>query len=315
MATPVFRAARNALPNTRIVGIMRRGLNEVLTGTTWFDETVVCDMKGLLGPMRLARAIKHCGADAVLLLPNSFRSALSARLSSASIRIGYDRDGRGRLLTHRKAVPDTASPVAMVTYYTSLGEYALGIESIDQRLELATTASEKSAAEKLLSDVKRPFIVLNPGANRADKRWPPERFAAVGDALAQSHGVSVVVSGSPGEMEVLRAVTGVAQSPVINLAERRITLGALKAVIQQSSLLITNDTGPRHLAVALGTPVVTLFGPTDHRWTTLNCPHERIMLAEPFLPEELVADRHARACAIDRIPVNDVVLAARELLG
>lgn len=314
MATPVFRAARAALPDSRIVGIMRRGLNEVLAGTKWLDEMIVCEMKGLLGPMRLAGAIKRCGAEAVLLLPNSFRSALGARLSGARVRVGYDRDGRGRLLTHRKKVPDTFFPVPMVQYYASLAEFAFGLDHIDTTLELATTETEQAATEKILHEVKRPFIVLNPGANRADKRWPEERFAAVADALAKSHGISTAVSGSPGEMAMLLAVIGAAKSPIINLAERGITLGSLKVVIQQSALLITNDTGPRHLAVALGTPVVTLFGPTDHRWTTPNCDRERIILAEPFLPEELVADQHPKACAIERIPVPDVICAARNLL-
>jgi heptosyltransferase-2 len=202
----------------------------------------------------------------------------------------------------------------MVQYYAALAEFACGIEPIDRRIELSTNDAERALAEGLLRDISKPFIVLNPGANRADKRWPPERFAAVADALAASHGLSAVISGSPGEMEVLRTVIGAAKSPIVNLAERGITLGSLKAVIQRAKLLITNDTGPRHFAVALGRPVVTLFGPTDHRWTTLDSPRERLVVAEPFLPEELIADRHARACAIDRIPVDDVVFAARNLL-
>ena len=91
-------------------------------------------------------------------------------------------------------------------------------------------------------------------------------------------------------------------------------LSSLKAVIQRAAVLITNDTGPRHIAAALGTPVVTLFGPTDHRWTTLCGVRERILLAEPFLPEELVADRHPKSCAIEKISVQDVVAAVDGLL-
>ena len=85
-------------------------------------------------------------------------------------------------------------------------------------------------------------------------------------------------------------------------------------VIRRAALLITNAPGPRHIAAALGTPVVSLFGPTDHRWTTINCPHERMVLADPFLPEALIADQHPKRCAIDRIAVADVLAAARQLL-
>jgi heptosyltransferase-2 len=249
----------------------------------------------------------------VLLLPNSFRSALAARMSGAPIRIGYNRDGRGWLLSH-KLSPPPAKPIPAVEYYATLVEFALGSQDIDRRIELHCSADELAQADRLLEGVRRPFIVLNPGANRADKRWPAERFAAVADQLASSHQVSVVVSGSPKESDVLAAVIAASRTPITDLTARGITLGSLKAVLKQSALLITNDTGPRHIAAALGTPVVTLFGPTDHRWTTLADVNECILLADPFLPEELTADDHARACQIERIPASDVLAAANALL-
>ena len=318
MATPVLRAVREALPAARILGVMRRGLDDVLRGNRWLDETIVCDMKGLAGPLRLANAISRFNAQAVLLLPNSFRAALGARLSGASIRVGYDRDRRGWLLSHRlnTVIQPPNLPIPMVLYYAALAEFALGRggKPIDRRIELMVTSDEEHAADQPLHDVRHLFVVLNPGANRSDKRWPAERFAAVADALASSHGLAAVVNGSAGEREIVQSVMRAAKSPIINLTERGITLGSLKAVIGRAALMITNDTGPRHIAAALGTPVVTLLGPTDHRWTTLHCSHEHLLLAEPFLPEQLSADQHARACAIEKISVADVIAAAGALL-
>jgi heptosyltransferase-2 len=313
MATPVLRAARTAMPATRITGIMRRSLDEILRGAPWLDDMIVCDMKGPLGPWRLGRAIRQTHAEAVLVLPNSFRSAAGARLSGAKTRIGYARDGRAWLLTE-KLTPVPNFPAPAVEYYAALAEFALGAKVIDRHIELVVTDDEHRAANQLVHDVKQPFVVLNPGANRADKRWPAPRFAQVADRLAASHSVQIVITGSPGEREVLTSVHRAAKTPLIDLSERGVTLGSLKAVIQRAALVITNDTGPRHIAAALGTPVVTLFGPTDHRWTTLHDVRERILLAEPFLPEELVADRFPRACAIEKIAVGDVVVAAESLL-
>jgi heptosyltransferase II len=315
MCTPVLRALHQRLPAARITAIARRGLDEVLCGLPFVDSTVVCEMKGLFGPQRLGKAIRQTDAEAVLLLPNSFRSAIAARMSGAAIRIGYDRDGRGGLLTHKIAPPDVHHPVAMIDYYARLVCFALGVEQIDPRVELTTIVEEEAAAEALLHDVKPPFVVLNPGANRADKRWPAELFAAAADRLAKSRGVSIVVSGAPGEIETIEKIQRAAEHPFVNLTTRGITLGSLKAVFRRAALLITNDTGPRHIAAALGTPVVTLFGPTDHRWTTLNYERERILLAEPFLPEELLADKLPKATAIDRIAVGDVVSASVQLLS
>lgn len=314
MCTPVLRALHERLPAARITAICRAGLDELLGGLPFIDVSIVCEMKGLFGPQRLAKAIRQADAQAVLLLPNSFRSAMAARLAKTPIRVGYDRDGRGALLTHKLAVAKTDHPLPLLEYYARLACFALGVERIDQRLELATTAEDESAADKLLAGVQGPFVVLNPGANRADKRWPAEHFAAAADALARQRGVSVVISGAPAEMDLLDAVECAAKRPMINIAKRGVTLGALKAVIRQAGLLITNDTGPRHIAAALDTPVVTLVGPTDHRWTTLNFQSEQLLLAEPFLPEELIADNVAKVCAIDKIAVGDVVAAAIVLL-
>jgi heptosyltransferase-2 len=315
MATPVLRALRTHRPDARLVGIVRPRLDEVLRGTPWLDELIACNFKGVAGPWRIARVIKQSGADAVLLLPNSFRSALAARLSGAPIRIGYSRDLRGLLLTH-KIQPPRQRPIPAVDYYAALAEFALGVSSIDRRIELHCTADEETAAEYMLRDVARPYIVLNPGANRSAKRWSAKNFAHVADSLASPHRVSILITGSPGEADVLSAVTSAAKTPIINLAQRGMTLGSLKAVLKHAALLITNDTGPRHIAAALGTPVIALFGPTDHRWTTLPpSVREHLLLAEPFLPEELVADDHPKICSIEKIPVDDVLQAARSILA
>ena len=181
--------------------------------------------------------------------------------------------------------------------------------------ELAVTETQRAAAVRLLEDVARPFAVLCPGANRKAKRWPAERFAAVADQLAERHGLAVVVPGSPAERLVVAAVVAAARTPVIDLIGRGVTLGALKGVIAEARLMITNDTGPRHIAAALGTPTVALFGPTDPRWTTIDSPCEKILVAEPFLPAELIADDHPTGCVIGRITVGDVLSAAGQLLA
>ena len=308
MATPILRAARLLLPEARLIVAARRGLDGLLGGAPWLDELITLDMGGLLGPLRAAGAIRRHRPQAALLLPNSFRSALAVRLSGTPIRIGYDRDGRGMLLTHRLAIQRSPTPTPAIEYYARLGAYALGTETIETDMELFVSDEEAAAADG-------PFILLNPGASKPEKRWPAARFAQVADALHESRGLRAVVSGSPGEGDILDAVVGAADSPVINLARRGVNLALLKAVIKRAVLLITNDTGPRHIAAALGTPVVSLFGPTDHRWTALPRANERILLAEPFLPDDLIADRHPKLCAIDRIGAADVIAAAEALLG
>lgn len=319
MATPVLRAVKQHRPGAAIAAVVRPGLEQLLAGCPWLVSCAPCHMKGSLGVFRLASAIRGQQPDAVLLLPNSFRSALAARVSGTPQRIGYTRDGRGFLLSHRVVLEKHAKPVSTVLYYRQLAGAVLGVddEAIDPTLELHTTDAENAAADELLRDVDASMrlVLLNPGGVRGNKRWPAERFARVADALAAEKCVQCAVTGAPSERDVIDEVVNAARTPIVNLAARSVTLGSLKSVLKRAALLISNDTGPRHIAAALGTPCVALFGPTDHRWTSLRGARERILLAEPFLPGDLIADQHAAMCAIDRIRVGDVIAAAGEMLG
>ncbi len=315
MATPVLRAARNTRPDTRITVVCRPGLDELLAGCPWLDDIIAVNMKRIGGTVLAARRLRQAGVYAVVLLPNGLRSALVALLGGARARVGYRRGGRGPLLSHALAVSSQDGPVAALDYYALLAGFAFGLDTVDTRMELAVTETQRAESVRLLDGVARPFAVLCPGANKKAKRWPAERFAAVADELATRHGLAVVATGSPAERPVVAAVAAAANNPVVDLTASGVTLGALKGIIAEARLMITNDTGPRHIAAALGTPTVSLFGPTDPRWTTINSPCEKTLVAEPFLPAELVADDHPAGCVIERIRVGDVLAAGGQLLA
>ncbi len=313
MATPVLRALRLALPRARIVAACRPGLDALLAGLPWLDAVHVAETKTLGGTLRMAGLLRRERPQAAILLPNSFRAGMIALLARAPRRVGYRRSGRGAILTHAMDPPPRRPPVAAIRYYAQLCAFALGLDRIEERMELIVIAAERADADRLLQGLARPFVLMCPGANKPEKRWPAERFAQVADALAK-RGVAAAVAGAPAEAEVARRVVAAARSPVLDLVDRRVTIGALKGVVAESSLVVTNDTGPRHIAAALGRPVVSLFGPTDPRWTTLEGAAERIVPAEPFLPDDETADDHPELCDISRIAVADVLAAIGSLL-
>ncbi|MCA9291146.1 MAG: lipopolysaccharide heptosyltransferase II [Phycisphaerales bacterium] len=312
MATPVFRALRAHRPDTRIVALHRPGLADLLAGDDAFDDAIPLPKVGAIGLLAQARLVRRQGFEAVVLLPNSLRAALLARLAGIPRRIGYARDRRRVLLTDAVTPPREPTPMPAVDFYATLGEAVIGAAITDRRPRLTVTDAERDDATTLLEGVGRPFVVLNPGASKVAKRWPGDRFAAVADALADA-GRAIVLSGSPTERADLDAIAARMRGPATVIAGR-VTLGSLKAVLAEAALLVTNDTGPRHVAAAVGCASVVLFGPTDPRWTTLPGVREHLLRAEPFLPEDRIADRFPTECAIDRIPVADVVFAARRLL-
>ena len=162
-----------------------------------------------------------------------------------------------------------------------------------------------------------PYAVLNPGGNNAAKRWPAERFAALADHLERAHGLRVLISGSPGEADLAASIAASAETDPIALPGIGMTLGSLKSIIERSELLVTNDTGPRHIAAAFGVPMVTMFGPTDHRWTTIPtrpAGPETVLVADPELPLTESANDHPEQCRVDRIGLDSVVRSVDRLL-
>jgi heptosyltransferase II len=337
MATPALRLVRSSLPGAFIGGLVRPGMDELLAGSDFFDEVHVERASGVLGPKFVAAKVRPRRYDAALLLTNSFSTALIARVAGIPRRIGYDRDGRGLLLTDRLRAPRRTgpggrfAPVPAVSYYWHAARALLGDAGLPPEptgdlpplpMELGVTAEQEGAGAAVLAragvDPGARLAILNPGGNNPAKRWPPDRFAAVADHLSARHGVTVLLNGSPAEAGLLSEVVARARAaPPVDLSSHGITIGALKPIVRRCALMVTNDTGPRHIAAAFGVPVVSLFGPTDPRWTAIPTrpgAAETVLVADPTLRESEVADDHPERCSVDRITVGTVVGAVDALL-
>lgn len=342
MATPTLRLMRDRLPGCFIGGLVRPGIDQVLAGSKLLDEVHVHHAAGVMGPKFAAAKVRPRRYDTALLLTNSLSTALIARIAGIPRRVGYNRDARALLLTQRLEVPRRENgdryPVPAVTYYWNAAvsllqalpdpKFGMGLKIIEPsriphtRMELGVTPEERAAADQVLIKAnispEQTYAILNPGGNNPAKRWPTERFAALADHLHNSRGIPSLINGSPGEVEIIDRIRSMAKSPVRSLPECGNTLGSLKGLLADArcKLMVTNDTGPRHIAAAFGVPVVSLFGPTDPRWTTIPAPAgERVIVADPTLPEAEISDDHPERCRIERISLESVLAAADELLS
>jgi len=307
MASCVWNMARKKYPDAKIVGVIRPHLAPLLEGEVVFDKVLPLDMKSSV--FSTAKKLRTINADAIVLLPNSFRSALIARLAKIPLRAGYMRDRRSWLLSDGVSVERQDAPSPTSEYYLHL---ANELFEMDEHPSLPSL-HESNSIPSVLAEFSNPIVLLVVGASKAQKRWAPERFAEVADVL-HGLGATCCAIGSPEEHDLVQNIIRCATSPLHDLTRSGITLESLKDVVQHADLLITNDTGPRHLAVACGTPTITLYGPTDFRWTTYDCEHDIALLADPFLPEELVADSNPERCNINNIPARDVIAFAKQFV-
>mgnify|MGYP000962729352 CR=1 FL=1 len=334
MATPALRMLRASLPGCFIGGLVRPGNDALLAGLDFFDELHVERASGVMGPKFVAAKVRPRRYDSALLLTNSFSTALTVRIAGIPRRVGYDRDARGLLLTHRLKAPTRAdaswAPVPAVSYYAHAAQCLLdplhppGLAPDTPipplPMELATTPEEEARADAILAAAGvaagARFAMLNPGGNNPAKRWPTDRFAALARHLHDARRLCVLVNGSPAEAELVAEIALKSGIGCVQLPRLGITIGALKALVRRSTIMVTNDTGPRHIAAAFGVPVVSLFGPTDHRWTTIHAPAgEAVVLADPSLPPDQLANDHPDRCAITQITESRVLDAVAGFLG
>lgn len=344
MATPSVARLRAALPGVFLGALLRPGMDQVLAGLHLFDQVHVDRATGIMGPKMVAAKLRPVRYDATLLLTNSFSTALIVRIAGIAERVGYDRDARHLLLTRRLSAPirrdGSWAPIPAVTYYHHAVEcfldparpQALSTDAPlpGEPLEVCVMDQDRVAAGAIfdrarVSASQTPLALLNPGGNKPEKRWPPDRYAFLAAHLARTRGVRSLVNGSPAEKDLCDAIAQAAAAKIarevpdraadlapVSLPTFGVTISSLKAIVAQCKVMVTNDTGPRHLAAALGIPVVTLFGPTDHRWTTIptrpGAP-EAILVADPTLPPEELANDHPEQCRIDRISFEEVAAA------
>lgn len=279
MATPTLRALRGHFPAAHIVGICRPYLAGVLEGTHWLDELLRFDHRqrwGFTQAFRFWTGIRKRRLDVMVLLRNTLASALAARASGAKRIVGYARPWRTWLLSDVLQPPRDGAmlkPISAVDYYLQLA-YQLGCHAQPRHLELATLPADEAAADRVWRDLDLPrdVVVLNTGgAFGGSKRWPAEHAAALARRIAGELSHAVLINCGPSERDDARQTAELAGHPQVKclagLSPKELSFGLTKACLRRARLVVTTDSGPRHMASALGTPTITLYGPIDPAWS------------------------------------------------
>ncbi|MCP4622374.1 MAG: lipopolysaccharide heptosyltransferase II [bacterium] len=278
MATPTFECIRQNFPEARLIGLIRRYARGVVEDGPWFDGVIEINDKTISGIIKLVSHLRRLKPDLALILPNSFRSALIARLGGVRRIYGYRRNGRTALLTGGPAPwrnNNRITPRPMVEYYMGICRW-LEIDmpgQLQPRLFCsdATLAAGSRLIESYGITPDDMVIGMNPGARfGSSKCWPPEYFAGLAEMIAKKWDCKIMLFIGPGEQDLGRQIVNLSRTKIIDTGPDSVNLELLKPLIKRCQLLITNDTGPRHYAVSFDIPVVVIMGPTDPRYTNAN---------------------------------------------
>jgi ADP-heptose:LPS heptosyltransferase len=278
MATPTIASLAERYPEARIDVAVGPWARVGLAGSPRVARLV--DTEGLLGArlprpdllLRVAARLRRGGYDGAIVLERSLWLGLAPLLAGIPVRVGLDSGGRGAAHTIGVAVAGVRHEADL--YLDCVR--ALGPGRLIERLEFHPDDAARASGQAALARAGwrgQPFALIhpgggqNPGMRLLAKRWPPERFAAVASALAGRGLDSAVVWGPGDEQPAARVLAEARRLGLAGLLELgpELTLPAVAAVARRAALHLGNDTGASHLAVAVGTPTVVVFGPSDER--------------------------------------------------
>ena len=260
-AVPAAAALRRTFPDATIDWLVDAKHRAIVDLVTAIDRTVVLEAPTFRGWTAALQTLRRSAYDVAIDLQGLMKSAVLARASGAARVVGFS-------IWHLRE--KGARPFYSDAHDAEGGHVirknlrllrAVGVEDEEIHFPLADVRSEALDALYRLVGGERRFALINPGAAWPNKRWPPERFGAVAEFLAETCGLLPVVLWGPGEQDLAGAVTAASSGAAI--AAPPTGLADLVALSRASALVISGDTGPLHIATAAGTPTVSLFGPTD----------------------------------------------------
>ncbi|MFA5146141.1 MAG: lipopolysaccharide heptosyltransferase II [Candidatus Omnitrophota bacterium] len=266
-STPFIRAVREACPDSHIACLIHPRCAEVLEGNPRLNEIIIYDEEGihrsLPGKLRLISSLRAAHFDTAFILHRSVTKAVMTMLAGVRERVGYAAKRRSAFLT--KVVDEPAEETHKVEYFLNIAR-ASGIAARDNSYEFFISDADRSFIKDLLRQKgvadKDLLVVMCPGGNWGPKRWPKENFARLADLLIDKYGVKVALAGATKDIVLAEEISEMVKHDII-ITCGGTTLKGLGALLERADLVVANDTGPMHTAVAMKTKVIALFGPTS----------------------------------------------------
>ncbi len=328
MISPAVRAIREHFRDARIAILAKSWVLDTLRGHPDYDDLIEYDDQGrhrsLRGRARLALELRRDRFDLAILFQKAFEAAVLAALAGARSRIGYATDRRSFLLTHALPLPPRGTH--HVELFLGIAR-ALGCPVRDSSPSFYLDEIARRSAAALLGApgdrTPSPLVAFHPGASKRPRAWHEGRFAELGARLAREAGARIVLLGDRGESPLLERIRRLLPPGPEPLAVAGISIKEVGGILERCSLFIGNDSGPMHIAAALGVPSIGIFGPGSPELTAPRARPGRFVAVTRSYPCSPCRQNYFRECppapsgkpfCLEEIRVEEVAEAALRLL-
>jgi len=318
LSIPAFRAIKESIPQSLVTVYADPYIQDILERIPDIDAIIPYKKKSsFLKKARQVRKLTYNSFDLAVDLTCDYtlEGALWTLLSGARYRVGYDTRKRGFLfnqpLKHESEGAHIIDEILAIVQ-------SIGLETRDKSLSLTASRDAEETIKKLLRDKGAKsgemLIGIHPGGYYITQRWLPERFAEVADRLIQKHKARIILMGGPKEEKLIEEIKASMTRPPITAIDQ--SLGNLLALIQACRLLICNNSGPLHMATAVGTATVSTMGPTiPERWRPQGDEHQVIRKELPCMPCNEGYCRLKTLDCMKSITVEDMLEAAERQIS
>ncbi|MGA2171919.1 MAG: glycosyltransferase family 9 protein [Sedimentisphaerales bacterium] len=319
LALPVLSSLKRSFPRAKISWLVRPEYAPLLEGHPYISDIILfdrkrlskwwCDWDSFNSLLSLVKQLRAGRFDLVFDFQGLFRTGFLAWVTGSRRRFGMSQAREFAHLFYTNRISQDYSCVHLVDYYLRMVN-AAGAQQMPAvrhpQAEAEFKLPEAPAIDKLLAErgITGNYAVFVPGAAQPNKRWPIERFAQLADKISGKFGLSITAAGSQAEREYIDTMQARAKSRVVNLAGQT-SVRELTALLKKASLVVSNDTGPGHIAAALGVPIVMIFGPTN---PARVCPYNRPECAVAVEPDKrgMKADSYDPRHDIGHITLDQV---------
>ncbi|MCK5534008.1 glycosyltransferase family 9 protein [bacterium] len=263
LTTPVISVLHKAFPQAQIDFLIEKPFFDILSGNPYLNNIII-SKKGFLNQLNLIKKIRKEKYDFLFDFLGNPRTALISFFSKARKKIGFDF--RGRKFAYNIRVKRDDKPKYIVDFKLDALR-AVGIDIGDERepLSMFVPSGAQTFAENFFADnnldKKKPVIGISPTSRKQTRIWPGEYFALLADKLIQKYNAQIIFLWGPGEIEKIQKIISLMKNKAVIIP--RVDIKQLAALIKKCNLLISNDNGPKHIAVAMEVPSITIYGPTQ----------------------------------------------------